>query len=234
MPIIFIEQGNTPVTIIDFHSFTNCYWDQRDILLHGHEADLHTISVYTFNALHVSVSSSLGCTCMVVRTQMRKMMGLVPYVGYFFGHMTIWACTQCEYPHGFCLQDDWQGIFDDCQSTLAAWLCLHFTSSSELFTLNHSGFTKIVFGNGFNACLMFSQRKSTSQLRTFRQATCIFGKLPLYSSWQTSRKDGEEPDNLKLGTSQFTAIISKESDFAADQHQVIPTDSPKTEWRFWT
>ena len=39
-----------------------------------------------------------------------------------------------------------------------------------------------------------------------------------------ARKDGEEADNLGPGISQLTAIASKESDFAIDQHQMIPTD----------
>ena len=39
-----------------------------------------------------------------------------------------------------------------------------------------------------------------------------------------ARKDGEEADNLELGTSQLTAIISEESDLAANQHQMIPMD----------
>ena len=38
-----------------------------------------------------------------------------------------------------------------------------------------------------------------------------------------ARKDGEE-DNPEPRISQLTAIISQESDFAADQHQMIPTD----------
>ena len=39
-----------------------------------------------------------------------------------------------------------------------------------------------------------------------------------------ARKDGEEADNLKPEILQLAAIASEESDFAADQHQVIPTD----------
>ena len=39
-----------------------------------------------------------------------------------------------------------------------------------------------------------------------------------------ARKDGEEADNLEPGISQLAAIISEETDFVADQHQVIPTD----------
>ena len=36
--------------------------------------------------------------------------------------------------------------------------------------------------------------------------------------------DGEEPHNPKPGTSQLTLIISEESEFADDPHQVIPTE----------
>ena len=36
--------------------------------------------------------------------------------------------------------------------------------------------------------------------------------------------DGEEPHNSKPGTSELTLIISKESEFADDPHQVIPTE----------
>ena len=36
--------------------------------------------------------------------------------------------------------------------------------------------------------------------------------------------DGEEPHNPKPGTSQLTPIISEESEFADDPHQVIPTE----------
>ena len=39
-----------------------------------------------------------------------------------------------------------------------------------------------------------------------------------------ARGDGEEPHNLKPGTSQLTLIISKESEFADDLHQVIPNE----------
>ena len=39
-----------------------------------------------------------------------------------------------------------------------------------------------------------------------------------------ARKDGEEADNLEPGISQLAAIASENSDFAADLHQVIPTD----------
>ena len=109
------------------------------------------------------------------------MAGHVPYIGYFFGHVTIWACVQHEYPCVFCLQDDWQGILDDWQSTLVAWLCLHFTPTYGLFTFNHQDSQNEYLAHGFNGCLVFSQRKSISQLKTFRQATSIFGKLPLYS-----------------------------------------------------
>ena len=41
-------------------------------------------------------------------------------------------------------------------------------------------------------------------------------------SGMDARKDGGEAGNL--GISQLTTVISEESDFAADQHQVIPTD----------
>ena len=40
----------------------------------------------------------------------------------------------------------------------------------------------------------------------------------------TARGNGEEPHNLKPGTSQLTLIVSKESEFADDPHQVIPTE----------
>ena len=36
--------------------------------------------------------------------------------------------------------------------------------------------------------------------------------------------DGEEPHNLKPGTSQLALIISEESEFADDLHKVIPTE----------
>ena len=39
-----------------------------------------------------------------------------------------------------------------------------------------------------------------------------------------ARKDGKEADNLEPGISQLTTIISEESDFAANCHQMIPTD----------
>ena len=38
-----------------------------------------------------------------------------------------------------------------------------------------------------------------------------------------ARGDGEEPHNLKPGTSQLTLTISEESEFVDDPHQVIPT-----------
>ena len=38
-----------------------------------------------------------------------------------------------------------------------------------------------------------------------------------------ARGDGEEPHNPKPGTSQLALIISAESDFADNPHQVIPT-----------
>ena len=49
--------------------------------------------------------------------------------------------------------------------------------------------------------------------------------------------DGEEPHNLKPGTSQLTPIISEECEFADGLYQVIPTEDcygldPKTVWRF--
>ena len=56
-----------------------------------------------------------------------------------------------------------------------------------------------------------------------RALTDITGSTPS-GSCVVARKDGEEADNLKLGTLQLAAIASKESDFAADWHQVIPTD----------
>ena len=43
------------------------------------------------------------------------------------------------------------------------------------------------------------------------------------ASGGAARGDGEEPHNLKPGTSQLALIISKESEFADDPHQVIPT-----------
>ena len=39
-----------------------------------------------------------------------------------------------------------------------------------------------------------------------------------------ARGDGEEPHNLKPGASQLTLIISEESEFADDPHQVIPIE----------
>ena len=39
-----------------------------------------------------------------------------------------------------------------------------------------------------------------------------------------AKKDGEEADNLEPGFSQLVAIVSEDSDFTADRHQVIPTD----------
>ena len=39
-----------------------------------------------------------------------------------------------------------------------------------------------------------------------------------------ARGDGEEPHNPKLGSSQLTLIISEESEFADDPHQMIPTE----------
>ena len=39
-----------------------------------------------------------------------------------------------------------------------------------------------------------------------------------------ARGDGEEPHNLKPGISQLTLIISEESEFADNPHQVIPTE----------
>ena len=39
-----------------------------------------------------------------------------------------------------------------------------------------------------------------------------------------ARGDGEEPHNPKPETSQLTLIISEESEFAEDPHQVIPTE----------
>ena len=43
-------------------------------------------------------------------------------------------------------------------------------------------------------------------------------------SGEAARGDGEEPYNLKPGTSQLALIISEESEFADDPHQVIPTE----------
>ena len=40
-----------------------------------------------------------------------------------------------------------------------------------------------------------------------------------------ARKDGEEADNPKPEILWLTAITSEESDFVADQHQVIPMDN---------
>ena len=42
-------------------------------------------------------------------------------------------------------------------------------------------------------------------------------------SGKAARGDGEEPHNLKPGTSQLTLIISEENEFADNPHQVIPT-----------
>ena len=39
-----------------------------------------------------------------------------------------------------------------------------------------------------------------------------------------ARKDGEEADSPEPGILQLTAIVSEESDFAANRHQMIPTD----------
>ena len=43
------------------------------------------------------------------------------------------------------------------------------------------------------------------------------------TSGGAARGDGEEPHNPKPGTSQLALIISEESEFADDPHQVIPT-----------
>ena len=43
-------------------------------------------------------------------------------------------------------------------------------------------------------------------------------------SGRAARGDGEEPHNPKPGTSELTLIISEESEFADDLHQVIPTE----------
>ena len=56
-----------------------------------------------------------------------------------------------------------------------------------------------------------------------RALTDITGSTPR-ASGMAARKDGEEADSLEPGVPQLTAIISEESDFAADYHQIIPTD----------
>ena len=55
-----------------------------------------------------------------------------------------------------------------------------------------------------------------------RALTNITGSTPS-GSGVAARKDGEEADILEPGVSQLTAVVSEESDFAASQHQMIPT-----------
>ena len=59
-----------------------------------------------------------------------------------------------------------------------------------------------------------------SESRTLADITRSTGS----GSGVVARKDGEEADNLEPGMSQLTAITSKESDFAADRHQMIPAN----------
>ena len=56
-----------------------------------------------------------------------------------------------------------------------------------------------------------------------RALTDITGSTPS-GSGVAARKDGEEADNLQPEILQLVAVASEESDFAADQHQVIPMD----------
>ena len=62
------------------------------------------------------------------------------------------------------------------------------------------------------------QERTTASPRALADITGSTGS----GSGVATRKDGGEAG--KLGISQLTAVISEESDFAADQHQVIPTD----------
>ena len=91
-PGVQINKVQALVITIDFSSFTNCYWDRLrfgEIFHFMVMKQTHTSSLYTYNALYILVSSSLGGICMVVETQIIKMVGCAPYIGYFFGHMTI-------------------------------------------------------------------------------------------------------------------------------------------------
>ena len=56
-----------------------------------------------------------------------------------------------------------------------------------------------------------------------RALTDITGITPS-GSGVAARKGGEEAESLEPGLSQLTAIVSEETDFAADRHQMIPTD----------
>ena len=64
-----------------------------------------------------------------------------------------------------------------------------------------------------------SEPRPPPELRALTNITGSTGS----GSGVAARKDGEE-DNPEPGIAQLTAFISKESDFAADQHQMIPTD----------
>ena len=60
-----------------------------------------------------------------------------------------------------------------------------------------------------------SGKREPWSLSEFRVLADITGSTPS-GNGVAARKNGEEADSLEPGVSQLTAIISKESDFAAD------------------
>ena len=89
--IVFIEQGNAPVITIDFSLSIATEINlglERYFASWLRSRPTHHLCVYLQCLICISFSS-LGGTCMVVKTQMKKMAGHVPYIGYFFGHVTI-------------------------------------------------------------------------------------------------------------------------------------------------
>ena len=73
---------------------------------------------HTYNALYVSVSAGVSVPCMVVHSIMSQITNVMGFYTGYVGHVTKYACTLHEYPCGFVLGDDRQGIFDDQQSIL--------------------------------------------------------------------------------------------------------------------
>ena len=59
-----------------------------------------------YNALYVSVSAGFSVPRMVVDSIMSQITNAMGFYTGYFGHVTKYACTLCEYPHGFVLSED--------------------------------------------------------------------------------------------------------------------------------
>ena len=58
-------------------------------------------TIYTYNALYVSVSGGFSVPCMVFNSIMSQNTCVIDfYIGYF-GHVTKYTCMVHRYPHGF-------------------------------------------------------------------------------------------------------------------------------------